>query len=580
MRSLRKFLLPVMAVALFSLLVVPLTAQDAPGPSEGEPLILPNLGSDIAGLNPIINSADGSSAAVITRLYPNFLAVDHVTADFSTAAPGGIVTDYSISDDGLTYTFTLRDDWNWNDGTPVTSADYKYAFDAIASAETTTALTYVLDSVEGVEALDPQTVVVTLKSASCAALNNIAAVPIVPSHIYQAEFASFADMNESEFNLTAPVTAGAFQFSNFRPGEQVTLVANQDYPDAQLGYVVPEGWIYKNVASETLIWEQFKAGDLTRGQPPIDKYAEARELGANGEAQIFETPAGTIQFLSFNLGDPANPQSAFDDDGNPIDQGNHPVLGDVRVRQALMYAMDWTEINEKGMGGEGIQLASHVLPSSWAYDPDLAPYALDLEKADALLTEAGWVDDDNNPDTPRVAQGALYAEDDTPLAFKLETNAGNESNESIGVLLQAQWKEVGVDLDFQAIDFNVLIDNLLAQTYDASMIFWGFSTPDNPEDTRATFGPSNDVLGSGFNTGSYNNSEVTKLMDDALVVPGCDQAERAEIYHQVQALLREDVPWIWLGTSTVIDSVQPDIQNYDPGIGGIGWNENAWYPQP
>ncbi len=589
MKKFGKVLLLFTVFVFLAALVLPLAAQDAaiPGPGEGDPVIQANLGSDIATLNPILSS-DGSSAAVIARLYPTFMGVDHETADYVIGAPGSIVTDYTISDDGLTYTFTIRDDWSWTnaDGTttPITSADYKYAFDAIASGDTNTSLSYVLDSVASVEAPDPNTVVITLNSPSCAALNNINAVPVVPSEVYKAQFPTFADMNESDFNLTAPTSAGPFKYSNFRPGEQVTLVADQNYPDTQLGHVIPEGWIYKNISSKSLVWEQFKAGDITVGFPPIDQYDEARQLGESGDAQVFETPAGTIQFIAFNLGDPANPQNGLEDPSDPtsavIDQGHHPVLGDVRVRQALMYAMDWNEINAKGMGGEGIQLASHVLPSSWAYDPTLAPYPFDLDMADQLLTEAGWIDDDNNPDTPRVAKGALYAEDGTPLSFKLETNAGNESNESIGVLLQAEWKKVGVDLDFQAIDFNTLVDNLLAQNFDAIMIFWGFSVPDNPEDTRATFGPTNDIVGSGFNAGSYNNPEVTKLLDEALVVPNCDQAQRAEIYHQVQKLLRDDVPWVWLGTSTVIRAAQPGLQNWDPGIGGVSWNEDAWYITP
>jgi len=473
-----------------ALLMAPVMAQDKPqppGPGEGTPIINANLGSDIANLNPLLIN-DGSSAAVAARLYPTLVGVDVRTANFaksSKTAPGALATGWTLSDDGLTYTFNLRTDWNWSDGTPITAADYKYSFDAIKSGETTGPLSYVLDTIDDVQVKDDHTLLIKVKTQDCSALSNINAVPVVPSHIYSKQFATFKDMNDAtDFNLNPPVTAGSFAFSNFRPGEQVTLKASTDFPDAQLGYVVPQGWVFKNIADENLILEQFKAGEVTIGTAPEDRQNELRDMGKNGQAQVYEYPANSLRFIAFNMADPQNPQNGLDDKGNPIDQGHHPIFGDVRVRQALMYALDWNELNTKALGGEGIQLASPSLPTSWAFDKNVAPYPFDLDKANQLLTDAGWVDDDNNPDTPRVAKGAMYAKDGTPLAFKLETNSGNVASDSIGVLLQAQWKKAGVSVDYQSIDFNVLIESLTGQTYDAIMLFWGYSTPDNPEDLR------------------------------------------------------------------------------------------------
>lgn len=579
----KKILATLVGVCLAALLIGPVIAQDAPGPGEAAPVILSNLGSDIATLNPILIQ-DGPSNAVAQRLYPTLLGVDINTVNFSPVsqdAPFAMATDWSISDDGLTYTFTLREDLKWSDGTPVTSADYQYIFEAVNSGETNTALTYVLETIESVETPDPYTVVIKVKSADCSALNNINALQLVPSHIYSEQFAAYADMNEAtEFNLNPPVSSGPFTFANFRAGEQVTLRANPDYPDGQLGYVAPEGWVYKNIADENLILEQFKAGEITVGTAPEDRQNELRELGTSGQAQVFETPATSLRFISFNLADPKNPVNGLDDQGKAIDQGNHPIFGDKRVRQALMYAMNWPELNEKAMAGEGVQLASPILPTSWAFDSSLAPYSFDLDMAAQLLDEAGWVDDDNNPDTPRVAKGAMYAEDGTPLTFKLETNAGNVASESIGVLLQDQWKKVGVQLDFQTIDFNVLLGNLTGQTYDAVMLFWGYSIPDNPNDLRANYDPTNDVVGSGFNVSSYNNPEFNRLMDEAKTLPGCDQAARVDLYKQVQSILKEDVPWIWVNSSIVVYAGPPNLANWQPSAVRVSWNEDAWYLAP
>ncbi len=560
---------------LLTLLATGAVAQDQPGPGEGGAIVVSNLGSDIATLNPIL-AQDGSSQAVINRLYPLLIGVDINTFNYAPGIPGAMVTGWSISDDGLTYTLTLRSDWAWSDGTPITSADVKYAFDAIVSGETNSALTYILDDVAAVDTPDAQTVVITLNAPSCAALNNIAALPVVPAHQYAELFPTFADMNEADLTTVGNVSAGAFTFGNFRPGEQVTLLADQNFPDGVGGQVTPEGFIFKNVADQTISFEQFLAGQFTWDAAPEGRENEMRALADQGY-QVHEYPAGSLRFISLNSSDPANPQNGLDENGEAIDQGHHPILGDVRVRQALMYALNFAELNQGALGGEGVQLASHVLPSSWAFDPELAVYPFDLERAGQLLDEAGFVDDDNDPSTPRVAtEDALYAEPGTPLAFTLATNSGNDASESIGVLLTTQWAAAGIALNYEAIDFNVLVEQLVGQTYDAVMLFWGFAFPDDPNGATVNFSPVNDVVASGFNITSYNNPEWTALMDEANTVPGCDQAARAELYREAYALLREDVPWIWLNTSTVVVAAQPNVQGWDPRGQLIGWNETGW----
>lgn len=244
--------------------------------------------------------------------------------------------------------------------------------------------------------------------------------------------------------------------------------------------------------------------------------------------------------------------------------------------------MNWDSVNESALGGEGIQLASHVLPTSWAYDETIPFYEFDLEGASALLEEAGWVDADNDPSTPRVAQGAQFAEDGTVLKITLLTNAGNESNETIGTLLIDQWGALGVEVDFQAIDFNILVDNLLGQTFDAVLLFWGFGFPDDPDGARVTFDPANDVPGGGFNTTSYNNAEFNRIMNEANTVPGCDQETRKALYQEAYRILRDDAAWAWVATSIVITGGQPTIGNWAPRPGlGAGWNQSSWIlPKP
>ncbi len=138
----------------------------------------------------------------------------------------------------------------------------------------------------------------------------------------------------------------------------------------------------------------------------------------------------------------------------------------------------------------------------------------------------------------RSAQGAMYAEDGTPLQFTLYTNEGNTRREAIGTLIQDELAQVGIKVDFQTIDFNTLLDIMDSQTFDAIILGWRNGYPDDPDATQL-FTPGSDVIGSGSNFTSYNNPEFNALNDQAKTVPGCDPAERAPLYAQMQKIMQQ-----------------------------------------
>ena len=164
------------------------------------------------------------------------------------------------------------------------------------------------------------------------------------------------------------MTSGIFNFGNFRSGEQVTLTANQDYPDAP-GGVIPEGYIQRQLANQTVEVDEFLAGNLTLlDSVPEDRQAELEGMAANNQVQEFKGLSSGWQYLAFNLADPTNPQNGLDDQGNPIDQGHHPIFGDVRVRQAVAYAINYDALNQGAFSNNGIPVTSPMLTTSWAYN--------------------------------------------------------------------------------------------------------------------------------------------------------------------------------------------------------------------
>jgi peptide/nickel transport system substrate-binding protein len=585
MKNLQKFLLLAAVVALFSVMIAPLSAQDETplGPGEGKPVVLGNFGGDIATLNPIIVN-DQPSVDVITQLFPTFIGLDPDTGLPTPGASAALATDWSFNDDSTVMTVTLRDDWVWTDttgateGTPITSADVKYAYDAIVSGDVDSPIASSIESIASVEAPDDHTVVITFKEPNCDAPVTAALIPVVPSAYYKTIFPTFADMKgDNPANLNPETSAGAFKFKNFRAGEQVTLEADQNYPDSPAGYVVPQGYIYKSVTDQLVEVEQFLNGDITYiSSIPEDRQADMETRAANGEFQLYKTPSTGWQVILFNLADPANPQSALDDKGNPVEQAPNKIFGDVRVRQAFVHAIDHTALNAGAFSGTGAPVGGTMLPQSWTYDEALKPYEFDPALSAKLLDEAGFVDDDNDPKTPRVANDkALYAEPGTPLEFSLTTFTGNPSVDSSSVLIQNELSDVGFKVNLDVIEFTPMLTKLTGQTYDALMVFWGVTNV-NPNEMLDHYGVKADVVESGFNTGSYINPAFDALMDKARTLPGCDPVERKKLYDQAQEMIYNDVPAFYVNTSIVPVGVQNAVGEWAPKKNSLLWNLPAW----
>ncbi len=565
------------SLAAVSLAVAPILAQE-----DGGIIIEGNFGGDPATFNPLLAS-DTSSTRITGFLFPGFVNVDVSTAGFSEYAPplaaGGVVESWTVDETNTVYTFTLRQGLAWSDGEPITSADVMYTWAAIqggAAGVVDTPLSYVIDpsgasGILDVTAPDDYTVVVTFASPECTSLGYAGALAPVPSHALPEDVAELMDI---DFNLAPSVTAGPFSFGENRPAEQVALIADQTYFDAGEGGVVPAGFIYRVVPDQTVLVEQFFAGETNViDGPAVDARARFNEAGEAGNAQVYSYPGNSWDYLAFNLADPENPQSGTDEAGNPIDQGVHPLFGDVRVRQALAQAIDVDAIINAAVFGEGVRMTSFIIPASWAYASELPPIAFDPEAAAAALAEAGWVDGDG--DGILEANGAMFAEDGTPLSFSLYTNEGNTRRTAIGTLVQDQLAQIGVQVDFQTIDFNTLLDIMDSQTFDTFILGWRNGYPDDPDATQL-FTPAGDVIPGGSNNTSYYNPEFVRLNLEAKTVPGCDQEVRAALYHEMQSIFQQDVPYVPMFAINGMYAAGAGVDGFGPYPSQLYWNATSW----
>jgi peptide/nickel transport system substrate-binding protein len=631
MKRFTKFIWLGMALVLVVAIVMPLAAQEAdPGAGNGGTIVDSNIGDDPATFNPVIGN-DATSSEVYSFMYPAIIALDPVTLQPTPNAAGGMAESWEYDETGTVLTIHLRQDIFWSDGTPITSADYLWSVNVTKSGLTSSPRTsafYQLDDgtviggvVHEVTAPDANTVVIRLGNVqldeagetvldadgnpalipNCDAILSVDDITPVPAHIYGPAFdEDVTSMEDDPYFFpqgeNGPATFGPFTDPFIEFGVQVSLLADQNYPDTQLGYVAPGEWILQQVEDTTVEYERFLAGDYASIGISPDLQNEFRELEGY---QTIEYPANGYTFMGYNLADPNNPQPGRDEDGNLIDQGIHPIFGDVNVRIAISHAVNVLEMigtRPEGdapstgiLGGNGYPIAVHNHPGLSSVDPGVAPREFDPELAKSMLEEAGWTDTDGNG--VRECHGCLYqttvdaSYEGTEMAFELLTNAGNRLREAVGETLRLQLQEVGITVNYQAIEFGTLVDEFVGQQYDAIIIGWNLGLPFAAgESITGLFGVGNDIPGAGFNTSSYGNIEMEELIAQADTLAAaedgsygaCDQTVRNEMYAEAMRLMYENPPYLWLYAGNVMVAAQGSLENFDPLPYNPAWNIDAW----
>lgn len=563
-----------MLLVIMSALVVPISAQEPAGGI----IIRGNAGGDPTVINPLLSS-DTTSRDIESFIYPDLIAVDPSTASFIQEGSNAIVNGWEISEDSLTYTFTLREDMFWTDGEQINADDVVASWEVIADESELSPLAFIIDSIASVSKIDDFTFEVVMAETACDAIvDAIGTIYPYPSHTIPEDIATFPD---EEYNQGPVVTSGVYNFGEMRPAESISLVANPDYVDAEMGYVNNEGFIMISVPDLTVLVERFLAGEVDYIGGPQEAVREQIYAAEDaGEVNVYSYPGNAWDYLAFNLADPTDPQNGYDDDGNVIDQGTHPIFGnsvDGRdVRYALNLALNVDEIIEGATFGEGTRMPSLSVPSSWAYDDELEVVPNDPEMAAQILDEAGWPNSDpSDPASIRVCDGCGTAEDGTEFSFNLMTNEENARRTAIITIAQDQWSQIGVNAEIETIEFFTMLDLMDAQEWDAYVLGWRNGYPDSPDSTQL-FTPAGDVVGSSSNGGSYSNPEFTSLNEQARSLPGCDQDERADIYHEMQAIAQFDTPYIFLFVRNGLYATRSRVDGFDPFPSQPFWNIDSW----
>ncbi|MEL6407481.1 MAG: ABC transporter substrate-binding protein [Chloroflexota bacterium] len=514
---------------------------------------------NIVTFNPALTN-DGASFQAYALLFPTPLDVDSFTGE---VIPG--LTDYEVSADGLTYTFTIQEGAIWSDGTPITSADMKFVIEAAQQDDINTIYEEEVSQISAVNIIDDSTYEIVLEEINCAALGGLQGIRFMPAHKYAADF---SDFDSSDFNMNPDISGGPYILEEWAPDEFQRFRANPDFYGGEPN--IPF-LINRVVGEQALAIQAIQAGeiDYTYFQGDLFEQIQSRDA-----LQFSSFPQVSVNFLSMNWVDGTNPQPAYDEDGNLVDQVPHPIFSDIRVRQAVAQGWNKLDVLETLGGSEGgTPLVGVVAPAyAWAYNTELEPWAYNPEAAEALLDEAGWTDSDG--DGIRECNGCETAEEGTPLAFTIRYSDILQLFETSVLVAQDQLNQIGFDVSLELVEWsNYITDVYLGQSYDATAM--SNSTATDPNTFTTLLASQQDIPGAGNNLASYVNPEVDALIEQARTVEGCDQAARAEIYYEIQRLTHEDVAYDWTFIPNIFHVANQRISGFEPGPSWVFYGYTA-----
>ncbi|MFO7546092.1 MAG: peptide ABC transporter substrate-binding protein [Trueperaceae bacterium] len=518
------------------------------------------LPEDLATMNPYTTTALITMQVVPAILEP-LVGVDPdgnyypiLAREVPTVENGG------VSDGGRTITWRLREGVTWSDGAPFTSDDVVFTAEA-ASTGTDTVRAGAFEAVSSVEAVDDLTVTVRYQQYNSSYLDQFQ-WGILPRHATGDP----ADMGTWDFNR-APVGTGPFLLGDWRTGDRIILERN---PRAREG-ARPR---LDNVVFLVVPSEETRAAMMQRGDADVMLWpgSNLREVwDATPTVTLDTAPEIWIMRMFLNLGER----------GNPVEgQAAHPVLGDVRVRQALALGIDYDLIIEELALGRVLRATSPFQLGWYACEVD--GYTYDPERAAALLDEAGWVPGD---DGVRVARGAGTAPDGTRLSLEMVGYSDFRLLEQTMLVIQDLYRDLGVEVNVRTVEQSVLFggwsDRAARKTGDYDILVYDTGTGINPQLhvfdlLHSSRIPRSENEGAGGNYARWANPRADALLETAGTSPDLD--ERHAAYCEVAELVNEEVPQIFLYQFAGGNAYATRLKGFRTSTwAGLVWNVAEWY---
>ena len=437
-----------------------------------------------------------------------------------------LATDWTVSDDGLTWTLTLRDDAVFHDGTPVTSEDVKYSIEIFRDYEDwggfLGAYAYYFTTVE---APDPTTVVLTTDEPLGAFEAQMVFMYIVPKHIWEQNEDPVAFTNDEM------IGSGSFKLAELTQGEFVRLEKNADYWG---GAPFVDEAVFQTFDNADARVQALINGDVDMITEFPNTAIAALNAADNVKVVQGAPLAPELTDIIFNVTDPEN---------CPVDDGvcsGHPALRDVQVRRALAHGVDkpqMIDVGLLGLGDPGLGLVPTGLPQFFADELVAQDYAFDLDEGNALLDGAGYADTDG--DGIRECPDGAECGPTGDLTLRLNFPTDSDTAPRLAELLKGWWGELGVSIEITGLDPDTLT-SVCCPTFDYDVIIWGWGSDPDPGFLLSVL--TCDEVPTGTSETGYCNPEYDQLFADQAVAT--DPAARRDIIVEMQRITLEDVPYI------------------------------------
>ncbi len=511
--------------------VVPQSVLDAAYPAESGGTLVDAMAGEPSGLIPMI-AGESAASAIAGRIFNSLLRYDR-----NLELEGELTKSWQISPDQRTITFRLKPGLKWADGAPLTSDDVLFTWQLVTDDKTRTPYGADYKLVTKAETPDAQTFRVSYARPYAPALDSWAGLQILPKHLLKAQ-----DINNTPFSRK-PVGSHYYQLESWNNGERISLVRN---PNATQGQPRIDRLISRFIPDPASQFLELMADNIdVMNLNPIQY---ARIVPARPEmtkkVALYKELGNGYTYLGFNL-----KRAPFDD---------------VRVRQAINYAIDKQELIAGVLLGLGEPVAAPYKPGTRWVNPQLKPYAYDPEKAKQLLKAAGFEDHDGD---------GILDRNGKPLAFEILTNQ-NKQREMSAVLIQRRLKDIGIDASIRVLEWASFLGRYI-KPGDFDVVVLGWSLSLDP-DQYSIWHSSQNKPGQ-FNFINYNNPQVDKLLEQGRLE--LNPNKRMKIYHEFSRILLEDSPIVYLYEGYGLPAIHKRVRGIDNPAppAGIGWNSQDWY---
>jgi peptide/nickel transport system substrate-binding protein len=474
------------------------------------------------------------------------ISFDRRLSPFADAAT---CVSWQTSEDRLMDKIVLRDDLTWSDGKPVTAHDIAFSFQVIMDERVPVpAVRSGTDELRWVHAYDDRTIVYFHKESKATNVWNIA-FPFLPKHLYESSYVDDPTLAKSDRHVELennPVCCGAYTIARRQRGGEIVLKRREGFYLHQGKEVREKPYFdtirFRIIEDSNTALLAIKSGNIDETNLIPEQWVKQTQDDefTRRNTKVKETE-WTSWHVCWNL--------------------KSPFFSDLRVRRAMAYAFDYEELLGRLAYGLYEPSSGSFHRGSWMAPKEYpSPYKQDLDKAEALLEEAGWTDSDGD---------GIRDKDGRPFQFTLSYRSDPVLERYCNVMRESLDK-IGIECRLGPIEFTVLQQRMLDHNFDAS--FGGWGTGADPDTFR-------NIMGSGEerNFGSYSNPQVDELFKQA--AREFDRSKRGELYGKIHSILFEEQPYLYLYWRASFYAFNKELRgyvmsprgpfNYSPGASAI-----------